>query len=137
MKEQSPPTRLLRVAACVTDALVIALVLMVPATVISYSAAWFGGSTKAVANVWWGAFAILCLGVLLRDGMSGRSPGKKLFGLRLATATGEPCGYGRSALRNLPLLVPGWNLLEIVMVLFTRPPRRTGDLLAKTSVSEE
>ena len=136
MKEQPAPTTLLRVAACVADALVIALVLMVPATVVSYAAAWFGGSTKAVANVWWGAFAILCFGILLRDGLGGRSPGKKLFGLRLTTASGEPCGYGRSMLRNLPLILPGWNLIEILMILFTRPPRRTGDLIAKTSVSE-
>ena len=137
MTEQNPPTTLLRIAAFVIDALGLSLLLVLPATVISYGSAWLGTSTRGVNYVWWGAFLILCIGILLRDGIGGRSPGKKLFGLRLQTATGERCGYGRSALRNLPLIIPGWNMLEVVMVLFTRRSRRTGDLIAKTSVGEE
>lgn len=137
MAEQPAPTRLLRVAAALVDALALALLLIAPATIISYAAAWFGGSIKAVSTVWWGAFLILCVGILIRDGLGGRSPGKRLFGLRLTTRDGRRCSIVRSVLRNFPLVIPGWNLLEVVMVLVLRPPRRTGDLVARTSVTEE
>lgn len=137
MTEQPTPTRLLRVAAAVIDALTIALLLIIPATLISYGAVWAGASIKLVSNVWWAAFGILCVGILIRDGRAGRSPGKRLFGLRLDTRDGKPCSFGRSALRNLPLVIPVWNLIEVAMVLLLKPPRRTGDLLAGTSVTEE
>lgn len=137
MTEQPTPTRLLRVAAALMDALALALLLIAPATIISYAAAWFGGSIKAVSNVWWGAFLVLCIGILIRDGLGGRSPGKRLFGMRLTTQDGRRCSIARSAVRNFPLIIPGWNVIEVVMVLALRPPRRTGDLLARTSVTEE
>ena len=54
------------------------------------------------------------VGLLLRDGYHGRSPGKRLLGLRLVTPRGEGCGYTRSVIRNLPLLIPVWNLVEAV-----------------------
>lgn len=137
MVEQPTPTRLLRISAAVIDALALALALIAPATIVSYAAAWAGGSIKLVSNVWWAAFLILCLGLLARDGFRGRSPGKRLFGLRLTTKSGEKCSLGRSFLRNLPLIVPGWNVIEVVMILTLRPARRTGDLLAGTAVVEE
>jgi uncharacterized RDD family membrane protein YckC len=137
MSEQSPPTTLLRIAAFVIDSLVLSLLLVLPATIISYGSAWLGTSTRGVNFVWWTAFFILCLGILLRDGFRGRSPGKRLFGLRLVTANGEPCSPFRSALRNLPLVIPGWNLVEVLMVFFAPRSRRCGDLMAKTSVTEE
>lgn len=48
---------------------------------------------------------------------------------------GEGCGYARSLLRNFPLVIPGWNVLEVMLVLLGR--NRTGDRLAKTTVTEE
>jgi uncharacterized RDD family membrane protein YckC len=73
--------------------------------------------------------------MLLRDGFRRRSIGKQLLGLRLLTPKGEGCGYFRSFVRNVPLVIPGWNLVEVLLVIFGKA--RTGDRIAKTTVTEE
>lgn len=128
-------TTLLRVAAFLVDALTIAVVLILPASLISYALAWIGGSVKGIQIVWWVALAILVLSILIRDGIRGRSVGKQLLGLRLTTRRGGRCGYFRSLIRNVPLVVPVWNMLEVAFVLAGRP--RTGDRIAGTLVTEE
>lgn len=128
-------TTLLRVAAFLVDALTLALVLMLPSSLVSYALAWIGGSVKAISIVWAVAVGILMLGLLIRDGFRGRSLGKQLLGLRLLTPRGEGCGWGRSLVRNLPLVIPGWNLIEVVMVFAGKA--RTGDRIAHTTVTEE
>jgi uncharacterized RDD family membrane protein YckC len=129
-------TTLLRIAAFLADALSISIVLIAPASLASYVLAWIGGgSIKAIQIVWWAALALLMVCLLLRDGYHGRSPGKRLLGLRLVTPRGEGCGYVRSVIRNLPLLIPVWNLLEGALVVSAK--RRTGDRIARTTVMEE
>ena len=132
---QTAQTTLLRIAAFLVDALTMALVLVLPASLASYATAWIGGSVKAIQIVWYVALGILMIGMLIRDGYHGRSPGKRLLGLRLLTPRGEGCGYGRSVARNLPLVLPLWNLVEVVLVIGGKA--RTGDRLAKTMVTEE
>lgn len=127
-------TRLLRIAAFLVDALSVAILLILPASAVSYGLTW-AGSPRGIQLVWWSALFILMLAMLFRDGFRGRSIGKQLLGLRLLTPQGEGCGYGRSFVRNFPLIVPGWNLVEVVLVLMGR--RRTGDAIGKTSVTEE
>ena len=127
-------TRLLRIAAFLVDALSIAIVLIVPASAVSYAMTWTQ-APKGIQLVWWGALAVLMVAMLLRDGFRRRSIGKQLLGLRLLTPKGEGCGYFRSFLRNLPLVIPGWNLVELVLVLMGKP--RTGDRIANTTVAEE
>ncbi|MEO6259701.1 MAG: RDD family protein [Thermoanaerobaculia bacterium] len=128
-------TTLLRIAAFLVDALSLSVLLILPASVISYSLAWIGGAIKAIQIVWLVALVIVMTGMLIRDGHKGRSLGKRILGLRLVTPVGEGCGYGRSIVRNLPLLVPGWNLIELIMVVAGKA--RTGDRIARTSVTEE
>ncbi|HVS30481.1 MAG TPA: RDD family protein [Thermoanaerobaculia bacterium] len=128
-------TTLLRVAAFLVDALSIAIILVLPASTVSYAMAWIGGSVKVIQLVWLGALAVIILAILLRDGFRGRSIGKQLLGLRMITPRGERCGYVRSVIRNVPLIVPGWNLLEFVLVVAGKP--RTGDRIARTTVAEE
>jgi uncharacterized RDD family membrane protein YckC len=128
-------TTLLRVAAFLVDALSIAVLLILPASAVSYAMAWIGGSVKAIQIVWFVALGILMLAILLRDGFRGRSIGKHLLGLRLITPRGEHCGFGRSIVRNLPVVIPLWNLIETFLVL--RGKSRTGDRLARTTVTEE
>jgi uncharacterized RDD family membrane protein YckC len=129
-------TTLLRIAAFLADALSIAVILIAPASLASYILAWVGGgSIKAIQIVWWAALAILMLALLVRDGYRGRSPGKRLLGLRLVTPRGEGCGYVRSVIRNLPVLIPGLNLIEAILVVAGK--RRTGDRIARTTVMEE
>jgi uncharacterized RDD family membrane protein YckC len=131
----SSQTTLLRIAAFLVDGLTIALLLIVPASIVSYILAWVGGTVKAISIVWFVALVILALALLLRDGFRGRSVGKQMLGLRLMTPRGEGCGWLRSMVRNLPLIVPLWNLVEVVLVISGRP--RTGDRIAKTTVTEE
>ena len=131
----SAQTKLLRIAAFLVDALSLSVVLILPASIASYTFAWFGGSVKAISMVWFIALGILVIGMLVRDGYRGRSLGKHMLGLRLLTPRGEGCGYFRSVLRNIPLIVPVWNLVEVVLVIAGRP--RTGDRIARTTVTEE
>lgn len=128
-------TTLLRVAAFLVDALSISIILILPSSAVSYAMAWVGGSVKAIQIVWYVALGILMLAMLLRDGYRGRSPGKRLLGLRILTPAGDGCGYGRSIVRNVPIVIPIWNLAEVVMVLAGKP--RSGDRIAKTAVVEE
>jgi len=130
-----PQTTLLRIAAFLVDALTISLILILPASAVSYAMAYVGGSIKTIQIVWWVALGTLIISILFRDGFRGRSLGKQVLGLRLITPGGKRCGYFRSILRNLPLIVPGWNLIEVVLVLAGRS--RTGDRLAATTVAEE
>jgi uncharacterized RDD family membrane protein YckC len=130
--DSTSQTTLLRVAAFVVDALSLSILLILPASVISYSMAWFGGTVKAISLVWFVTLGVLMLGMLLRDGWRGRSVGKQLLGLRLVTPRGEGCGWGRSVVRNVFLaLFP----VEMVLVLRGRP--RLGDRVARTMVTEE
>lgn len=130
----TPQTRLLRIAAFLVDALTLAIILIVPASVISYSMTWTS-SPRGIQLVWWITLGILVGGMLLRDGFRRRSIGKQLLGLRLITPRGEGCGYFRSVIRNVPVIVPVWNVLEVILILAGR--RRTGDRLARTTVAEE
>lgn len=127
-------TKLLRIAAFLVDALSIAIVLVLPASIISYAMTW-AAAPKGIQIVWWAALAVLMVAMLFRDGFRGRSIGKQLLGLRLITPRGERCGYGRSVVRNLPLLLPVWNLIEVILILAGKP--RTGDRIARTTVKEE
>jgi uncharacterized RDD family membrane protein YckC len=127
-------TKLLRIAAFLVDALSIAILLILPASIVSYGMTWTT-TPKGIQLVWWVALGILMLAMLFRDGFRRRSIGKQLLGLRLLTPRGEGCGYGRSLVRNLPLVIPGWNVVEVLLVLFGKP--RTGDRIAKTTVTEE
>lgn len=131
----SSQTKLLRIAAFLVDALTISLLLIVPASVVSYILAWIGGTVKAISIVWYVVLVILAIAILLRDGWRGRSVGKQMLGLRLMTPNGEGCGWMRSIVRNLPLVIPVWNLVEVALVIAGRP--RSGDRIAKTTVTEE
>lgn len=128
-------TTLLRLAAFLVDALTLAILLILPSSIVSYSMAWFGGSVGSIQLVWWFSLGLFMTGMLIRDGYRGRSPGKQLLGLMIVTPRGSRCGWGRSIVRNLPLLVPGWNLVEAFLVIGGR--QRTGDRISRTHVSEE
>jgi uncharacterized RDD family membrane protein YckC len=128
-------TTLLRIAAFLVDALSIALILVLPAAILSYSLASIGGEIKSIQIVWLVAILVVMVAMLFRDGWRGRSLGKQILGLRLVTPSEKPCGYLRSLIRNFGLIVPGWNLIEVVLVISGK--RRIGDRIAKTTVTEE
>jgi uncharacterized RDD family membrane protein YckC len=128
-------TTLLRIAAFLVDALSISVLLVLPAALLSYTLAWIGGEIKAIQIVWYVALAIVIIAMLFRDGWRGRSLGKQILGLRVITPNERPCGYLRSLTRNFSLVIPGWNLIEVVLVVAGK--RRLGDKIAKTTVTEE
>ncbi|MBK5259784.1 MAG: RDD family protein [Thermoanaerobaculia bacterium] len=132
---ETSQTTLLRIAAFLVDALSISIVLVLPASLVSYAMAWIGGSVKVIQLVWWVALGIIVIALLIRDGFRGRSLGKQILGLRMLTPRGEHCGYGRSVVRNIPLIVPIWNVVEVALVLAGKP--RTGDRIARTTVTKE
>lgn len=127
---------LLRLSAFLVDAFIFVLALILPTSLVSWVVILLGGSQTAIAIIWWSSLGVFLAGILLRDAWRGRSPGKQLLGLRIQTSTGR-CGVWRSLARNLPLIVPLWNLLEVYLVLFGRGSRRTGDRISGTLVIEE
>jgi len=72
---------------------------------------------------------------LLRDA-GGASPGKRLFGLRLQREDGNRVTAATSLVRNIPMLVPGWNLFELLAVMRRPDGRRQGDRLSGTTLLE-
>ena len=128
----SSQTTLLRVAAFLVDGLCISILLILPASIISYSLAWVGGAIKGIQIVWFVAIGILTIAMLFRDGYKGRSLGKQMLGLRVMTPAGEGCGWGRSAVRNAALL-----LFPIEVVLVLRGRQRIGDRIARTTITQE
>lgn len=77
--------------------------------------------------------------LLLRDAVAGQSIGKFLFSLIVIRLhTGRPCNVWSSARRNAILIIPGANVVAIVLeaLTITRDPRgqRLGDRIARTQV---
>ena len=78
--------------------------------------------------------------VLFETLASGRTPGKRWTGLRVVKVGGGPVGFVASTLRNVLRIVdalPGFYLVGILAVLFTRNNQRLGDLAAGTLVVRE
>jgi uncharacterized RDD family membrane protein YckC len=71
---------------------------------------------------------------------SGRTPGKRMNGLRVVRSGGEPVGFVTSAIRNALRLVdflPFAYIVGAVTILATRNNQRLGDLAAGTLVVRE
>ena len=128
---------LLRIGAFLIDALMIALILILPASLLSWVVIRSGGAMNWIARIWNVAFFLFLIGMLIRDGWRDRSIGKLIMGLDLKIASGRSGGRRTSILRNLTLVVPILNVLEIGFVLFSEGGRRIGDRIAGTSVVEE
>jgi uncharacterized RDD family membrane protein YckC len=85
----------------------------------------------------YGIVLLVALGYwLFRDGLNGgRSFGKKFMGLKVVK-DGAPCKYMDSLLRNITLIVPLLNIVDLVMGLVDAEGKRIGDKIAKTHVVE-
>jgi uncharacterized RDD family membrane protein YckC len=78
--------------------------------------------------------------VLFETLAAGRTPGKRWTGLRVVKMGGTPVTFLPSALRNILRIVdslPGFYLVGILFVMFTRNNQRLGDLAAGTIVVRE
>jgi uncharacterized RDD family membrane protein YckC len=56
--------------------------------------------------------------------------------LRVVRSDGSRCDLGSSALRNITLLVPILNVLELAAAVVDAEGRRLGDRIARTQVVE-
>jgi len=133
-----PPLRLwIRAAAFGTDLLLLAggpLLLSTVVIVVILLAT--PDPPLTISRGFYAAQALFALLFLLRD-TGGASPGKRLFGLRLRREDGRRVTARTSLIRNLPMLVPGWNLFELLAVMRRLDGRRQGDRLAGTTLLEE
>lgn len=96
----------------------------------------------------WALAIVVLLGFMLFYGYfaafewlwRGQTPGKRLLGLRVISATGHPMTPYQAAVRNLLRIVdqiPGLYGVGIVSVLLTERSQRLGDLVAGTVVVRE
>lgn len=124
--------RWLRTAALGIDLAVFAgLPLLLSAAAVFGALLFVPEPPDALALLFRAAQLFFAVGFLVKDA-GGASPGKRVVGLRVVGPDGEEPGLWSSAVRNLPLLVPGWNLFEAWSV-FRRPERpRSGDRAAGT-----
>jgi uncharacterized RDD family membrane protein YckC len=82
------------------------------------------------------ALGVAVLYWLLRDALNGgRSFGKKFMGLKVVKEGRAP-GYVDSFLRNITLVIPLLNLIDLVLGLVAADGRRIGDKIANTQVVE-
>jgi len=82
---------------------------------------WFPRWLPAMPWIWAGVAAGAICAFLLRDASGGRA--RRWLALEALDRDGRPPGIWGSIRRNVPLLVPGWNILE------TWPVFRRGDAL--------
>lgn len=80
------------------------------AAVPALAGAFFFFPDVPLTSLGWAIFGFTLLLWLCRDMRGGLS--RKWLGLEITDREGGPPGVFRSILRNLPLLVPGWNLWE-------------------------
>jgi len=85
-------------------------------------------------------FASVVFDVLFEVRSGGRTPGKRVLGLRVTMADGRPVGLRASTTRNVLRLFEGFPLSyvpAIICILVTRSNQRLGDLAAGTVVVHE
>lgn len=99
----------LRILSAALDAVLIAAAVDLPA-VLLLGAFFFASSTLPLVPVGLAASAATLVGFLLRDATGGLS--RKWLGFRIEKEDGRAPGWSASILRNLPTLLPGWNLYE-------------------------
>lgn len=125
-----------RFAAALVD-LLLQLALVIAVTLLGAAA---GGGYAGAITVTLATLVFVAYDVAFEVLASGRTPGKRLNGLRVVRVGGQPVGFVTSAIRNVLRLVdllPSAYLVGIVSILVTRRNQRIGDLIAGTIVARE
>ena len=88
-----------------------------------------------------GAFALIFFYDVLFEVLArGRTPGKRVTGLRVVGPGGRPIALVRSAVRNILRVIdilPGFYAVGMTVIFITRRNQRIGDLVAGTHVVRE
>lgn len=137
MRSTREQVRGLRLSALAIDAAIAASGAHLLGSIPGWVAARTGPLAPAlVVVVWSSAWGIFFAALLLRDAIPGGSPGRRITGLRVVGRDGRPPDAGASIRRNLPILIPGWNLWEDRVMRRDVDQRRIGDRWAGTRVEE-
>lgn len=128
-----------RFTAALIDYLIQGAVLLALGFALGYGAGIDPGAGGFVAAIFFICFFVLFTGydVAFEVLNSGRTPGKRLNGLRVVRENGAPVTFATSAVRNVLRLIdilPGWYLVGIGSILATKRNQRLGDLAAGTLV---
>jgi uncharacterized RDD family membrane protein YckC len=120
--------------------LMLQIVLLVGVTGIGAAVGAFGNGFGSAVVLIAGFLVFAAYDVLFEVFAAGRTPGKRLNGLRVVRTDGSPVTFFTSAVRNVLRLVdilPGGYLVGIVTILVTRQNQRLGDVAAGTLVVRE
>jgi uncharacterized RDD family membrane protein YckC len=126
-----------RFASALVDLFIQAVIII--AVTIVVPAAGLGGFGVAIVAIV-GFFAVFGYDVFFEVLASGRTPGKRVNGLRVVRAQGQPVDLLTSAIRNVLRIIdflPASYLVGIVAILVTSRNQRLGDLAAGTIVVRE
>ncbi len=128
-----------RFTAALIDYLIQGVILIALGLVLGYGAQISPGSGGFAAAIFTVAFFVVFTGydVSFEVLNAGRTPGKRLNGLRVVQESGAPVTFSRSAVRNvlrLLDLLPGTYLVGIAAILISGRNQRLGDLAAGTLV---
>jgi uncharacterized RDD family membrane protein YckC len=133
-----------RVVAYIIDCVLISViigVIMGGSMLLTFVVAMISSTLAAMSMIlWFGAMGLSFLAMfgylLVRDALgSGRSIGKKFMGLKVVKG-GQKCSYMDSAKRNVTLIIPLLNIVELVMPFVDKDGLRFGDKFAGTEVVE-
>jgi hypothetical protein len=117
-----------RALALFLDAGLIAAAVDVPAALILL-ALFFFAPEAPLTEAGLFAFIVSLCAFLARDARGGLS--RKWLGFKIEDEGGRPPGWLRSAVRNLPLFIPGWNVYEALRVFRAGGSPRSLDRLLK------
>lgn len=93
---------------------------------------WIPGWYGAIPWLWAGVAALAAVGFVLRDVSGGRA--RQWLALQAIDREGYPPGVWGSVRRNLPLLIPIWNLVEVWPVLRRGQEERPSDRRSGTRI---
>ena len=126
-----------RFLAAIVDAAIQGATLLV--IVLMANLAGSSGPVVAAAIIT-GFLVFLGYDILFETKASGRTPGKRLTGLRVVRQGGGPVGFRTSAVRNLLRIIdlmPTAYVVGLVTILVTKQNQRLGDMAAGTLVLRE
>jgi len=98
--------------------------------ILSVLQALLGVSVQNVLTLWLAYFVLF-------EGFFGATPAKEMFGLRVITLDGRPCGLRRAIGRNLLRIIdwlPAFYLIGVLAASFSKLTQRVGDKAAGTIV---
>ena len=133
-----------RIAAAACDAVLLSVAYMAlgigVATLQTRTAPPGPWSTLLAVLVVLAAFLVFWCYFLLFEALNhGRTPGKRLMGIRVVMDTGHPITFAAAAVRNLISIVDAlpFGMVGLAFVLFHPQNKRLGDIVAGTVVARD